>query len=52
MVIYLSMEIEHKKVEKCEKGLAAIKVNKKVRARDKIYKIHKINNSAFLRYIF
>jgi hypothetical protein len=47
----LSMEIEHMKVEKCEKGPAAIKVNERVRAGDKIYKIKKIDNSTFLSYI-
>ena len=47
----MSMEIEHNNVEKCEKGLAGIKVNGRVKPGDKIYKITKIDCSTFLRDI-
>lgn len=47
----ISMEIEHNNVEKCEKGLAGIKVNGRVKPGDKIFKITKIDCSTFLRDI-
>ena len=43
-----SMEIDYNKVEKCDNGLVGIKVNAKVRAKDKVYKIKKIDNNTFL----
>jgi hypothetical protein len=45
----ISMEIEHEQVKKCEKGLAAIKIDEKVRVNDKIYKVSKIDRSSFVR---
>lgn len=46
-----SMEIDYNKVEKCDSGLVAIKVNGKVRIKDKVYRIPKIDNTSFLGYI-
>lgn len=46
-----SMEIEHKQVKKCEEGLAAIIVNRRVRVNSKIYTIKKIENFTFLHHL-
>jgi hypothetical protein len=47
-----SMEIDYNKVEKCDNGLVGIKVNGRVRIKDKVYKIRKIDNNSFLRYVY
>jgi hypothetical protein len=48
----ISMEIDYSKVEKCDNGLVGIKVNGRVRIKDKVYKIRKIDNNSFLRYVY
>lgn len=43
-----SLEVDRTKVEQCETGVASLKVNRKVKVKDKVYLVKKINPSTLL----
>lgn len=43
----MTIEIDHQPVQQCEKGLAAIKIDKKVKINDRIFAIRKMDNLTF-----
>jgi hypothetical protein len=46
-----SLEVDRIKVEQCETGIASLKVNKKVKVKDKVYLVKRINSSILSKFL-